>query len=61
MQNSFIGSAVTKFGDYLVDFLTKYDAIFKKASNHVSGAKGKLLKKNRSKMSCEGSIKRDNR
>jgi hypothetical protein len=45
MQSSFIDSAVTEFGDYVVNFLTTYDAIFKKASIHVSGAKGSCLMK----------------
>jgi hypothetical protein len=34
----FIDTAVTKIGDFIVDFLRKFEAIFKKALTSVSGA-----------------------
>jgi hypothetical protein len=33
-----IDTAVMKIGDFIVDFLSELEAIFKKASNRVSGA-----------------------
>jgi hypothetical protein len=50
---------VTKIGDFIVDFLHEFEAIFKKASTLVSGAYGAFIyeKNQRSKISCQGSFK----
>jgi hypothetical protein len=36
-RSGIIDTAVTKIGDFIVDFLREFEAIFKKASNRVSG------------------------
>jgi hypothetical protein len=46
-QSGVIDTAVNKIGDFVVDFLREFEAIFKKGLAHVSGARGScLLKKN---------------
>jgi hypothetical protein len=51
-------TAVTRIGDYLVDFLGEYEVIFKKALTCVSVAQGKLFdeKKTRGRKSRVGSL-----
>jgi hypothetical protein len=46
-------------GDFTVDFLREFEAIFKKALTRVSGAYGELFdeKNQRSKFSCQGPFK----
>jgi hypothetical protein len=46
---------VTKIGDFIVDFLREFKAIFKKALTLVSGAWGELFdeENQRSKISCQ--------
>jgi hypothetical protein len=50
---------VTKIGDFIVDFLCEFEAIFKKALTRVSGAYGELFdeKTRRSKILCQGPFK----
>jgi hypothetical protein len=52
-------TAVLKIGDFIVDFLREFEAIFKKALTRVSGALEVLIfeKKQRSRISCQGPFK----
>jgi hypothetical protein len=49
-----------KIGNFIVDSLREFEAIFKKALTRVSGAYGELFdeKNHRSKISCQGPFKR---
>jgi hypothetical protein len=38
-----IDTAVTKIGDFIVDFIREFETIFKKTLTRVSGAKGELF------------------
>jgi hypothetical protein len=50
-----IKDPLTKFGDFVVDFLLEFEAIFKKALTRVSGAYGSCFIKQPevTKISCE--------